>query len=486
MNMEQEIQKTLEAYRRGAAPRIGLLSPDVQKDWAISAGFQAYNLQPVALLMFPQLTPIRNMTSRMPGKGKKAEYKAVTALNSALLTGWTAEGSAASTVTTTTVDRTATYKTFALGDKVTFESQWAGVGFTDVKALAVTNLLRAAMIAEENAILFGQRNGEGETHEQRPGAIGTPTAPTAVDGGATPVSNFANVSYDVCQTVVTGAGESTASAAAAVTPTATHPLVITPVKTATATQPVLGYNIYVRTTSGPGAWKKVVAGDIYGNVAPTTGTFGGVSWITNGEAITLDTIPTTATVPPVSEPTSALQFNGIYPQMTGASPICPNLIDVDGVLSLTKLNQLFQSMWDNARADPDGLWCNAQESIKITSLTLGSGTPYHVVVTDGGAASANYRVARLTNPVTGTEVPVKVHPTIPQGLMLALSSKLPSWYVPTDIPTVWAMDLAQDYVEIDYPPAVASPYWQVEVRFYGALKLYIPALQGALRGINIS
>lgn len=436
--------------------------------------------------MFPQLTPIRNMTGRVPGKGKKAEYKAVTGLNTARLPGWTGEGSAAATVTTATVDRTATYKTFALGDKVTFESQWAGIGFTDVKAQAVTNLLRAAMIAEENAILFGQRNGSPDTTEQSPGAIGTPTAPTATDAGATPASNFANVAYEVCQTVVTGAGESVASAVTEVTPTVSHSLTIKPVKTATAAQPVMGYNFYIRTKSGPGAWKKVVAGDISGDVAPSNGTYGGVSWITNGEAITVDTIPTTATVPPASDPTTALQFNGLYTQMVGADPICPNLVDVDGTLSLVKLNQLFQRMWDNARADPDGLWCNAQESIKITSLTLGSGTPYHVIVTDIGAASANYRVARLTNPVTGTEIPVRVHPTIPQGLMLALSSKLPAWYVPTDIPTVWAMDLPQDYVEIDYPPAVASPYWQVEVRFYGALKLYIPALQGALRGINVS
>ena len=90
-------------------------------------------------MLVPQLTPVRNITPRVQGKGAKAEYKAVTALNSAGLQGWVAQGAAASVVTTTTEDVTATYRSFALGDTVTFEQQWAGRGFLDTKALAVVD-----------------------------------------------------------------------------------------------------------------------------------------------------------------------------------------------------------------------------------------------------------------------------------------------------------------------------------------------------------
>jgi hypothetical protein len=189
--------------------------------------------------------------------------------------------------------------------------------------------------------------------------------------------------------------------------------------------------------------------------------------------------------PPGADGTaSALAFNGIYTQMWGGSGA--TLVKQGGALTSNGITGLLKSMWNTSRADPDACWCNVQESVKLTNLTLGAGTPYQVLVNQGEVnnATANFRVARFTNPATGTELPVRVHPTVPQGLMLFLSSKLPGWYVPTDIPTVWEMDLPQDYTEIDYPPISSNPVWQVEVRFYGALKLYLPAIQGALYGIN--
>ena len=55
--MTQEIQATLDAYKSGVASQIGFLNPDVQKDWNLATGFQPYNLQPVALVFVPQITP---------------------------------------------------------------------------------------------------------------------------------------------------------------------------------------------------------------------------------------------------------------------------------------------------------------------------------------------------------------------------------------------------------------------------------------------
>ena len=482
VSMNNEILKTLEAYKQALAPQPGQgLNPDVLKAWNVATGLQAYNLESLHT-MFPVLTPIRNITGRVKGKGKKVEYKAITSPDNSGNSPWVAEGSAAALVTPVTTDVTATYRSFAKGTTVTFESQWAGDGYVDMKSLAVVNLLRQVMIDEENAILFGQ-NAANSSTEQAPGAVGAAPAPTAADGGGSG-SNFATATYYVFQTVFTGMGESLPSTGTSVSMTAGHNLSYTPVFP--SGQPVFGFRLYVGTTSTASAAKLAVATDMTA-AAPSSGSLNGISWLTNGDAISLKTIPTGAAPPTSDASASSLAFNGLYTQMWGGTGA--TLTNQAGALTIAGLNNLLKAMWNSAyRADPDFCYCNVQESIKLTGLTLGNGTPYQVLVNQGEVqnATANFRVARFTNQATGSELPIRVHPTLPQGTMLFLSNKLPGWYVPTDIPTVWEMDLPQDYVEIDYPPTSSNPLWQSEVRFYGALKLYVPGLQGALYGVNNS
>ena len=478
-SFSQEIQATLEAFKQGLAAPMSLLAPDVQKDWNLASGFQAYNLEAPAKVLLPQLTPIRNVTARVTGRGKQVEFKAVTALNNTSLSGWVAEGSAANTVQTTSTDIIAVYKSMALADKVTFESQWAATGYQDLKSLAVTNLLRAMMIQEENNLLFGQ-NTTAASNQQAPGSVGNcanPTLTTSTSGG----SIAASTTYGVKVTAITGMGESNASAQVTSTTGAgsNNSITVTPVFP--SGQPVFGFRVYAGASGGP--WYLVTSANVASVYSGAT--LNGLSWLTNGQAITLTSIPTSGTQAPTTDNSaSSLAYNGLIAQMFGGSGATLNA--VNGTLAVSNIDTLLLNMWNAGRADPDGLWCNAQESVKLTNLTLGGGAPYYVMVNEQNQATGSYRVARFTNKVTGTELPVKVHPTLPQGFMLALSSKLPGWYVPTDVPSVWALDLPQDYIEIDYPPTQSNPFWQVEVRLYGTLKLYLPLVQGALYGINNS
>lgn len=479
----QEIQATLDMFKQGLVTKSGTLVPDIAKDWNLASGFQAYNLEAPAKVLVPQLTPLRNVTARKSGKGKQVEYKAITALNNTNLNGWVAEGTAASIVQTSTSDITAVYRSMALADKVTFESQWAGQGFGDIKSLAVTNLLRATMIQEENNILFGQNSTAATSTQQSPGAVGaaaTLATPTTLTTGGT---IGAATAYYFKQTVVTGMGESLPSAASATVTTgggATNSITVTPV--ATAGQPVLGYRIWASTAAN-GTYYPVVAANC---TSSSSGTLNGISWFTNGQALVITSIPTTgAAIPAADNTSSANAYNGLLAQIFGGASA--TITALNGTLTTTAINTLFQGMWNTGRADPNMVIANAQESIKITALTLGAGAPYFIVPAGGqGDATANFRVARFTNAATGSEVPITVHPSLPQGTMLALSTRLPGWYVPTDIDSVWALDLPQDYIEIDYPPTQSNPFWQVEVRLFGTLKLYLPLLQGVLTGINIS
>jgi hypothetical protein len=477
-DISQDIQQALELYKSAGVPEIAGVAPDLQKDWTVAAGFQQYNLEAPAKMMFPQLTPIRNLTPRDSGSGKQAEYKAVTGINTTNLNGWVAEKSAASTIQTSTSDIVSAYKSMALADSVSFESTWQGRTFMDIKALAVMNLLRAMMIQEENNLLFGQ-NSVAAANQQAPGAVGTPAAPGLAAAGTG--SNFAAVAYYVFQTAITGMGESLPSASATITPTAGQNLTVTP--TPVAGQPVFGYNIYVSTTNTSASSKKATASNMA--AAVSGGSVAGISWLTNGQAVTLTSIPTGA-APPVTDGTaSSLAYNGLIPQIYGGSGA--QITALNGTLTTAAIDTLFLNLWNNSKADPDAVYCNAQESVKLTNLTFGAGAPYFVVP-DGGQnqGTAGFRAARLINKVVGTEVPVRVHPTIPQGFMLFLSTKLPSWYVPSEIPNVFDLSLVQDYIEIDYPPTSTAAYWQVEVRLNAALRLYMPLLQGVLSGINIS
>lgn len=479
----QEIQATLDAYKSGLAPAIGLLSPDAQKDWNLATGFQPYNLQPVALMLYPQLSPLRNMLPRVKGKGRRAEYKAVTAVNNTNLSGFTGEGASASVVKTTAADITATYRTMALADFVTFESQWAGAGFLDSKATAVVNLLRAMMIQEEANLLFGQNSAASAT-EQAPGAVGAAPTITSAVSSVTGGSIATGVTYAVKQTVVTAFGESLPSAAEktfTVASGTTGSCVVTPVFP--AGQPVIGFRLYAGVTGGP--YYLVQSGNV-ASVPSSAVTPGGVTCLTNGDAITLTSIPGSGGTPPASDGSAgANAWNGIYPQMWGGSGA--TLINQGGALTTAGIDGVFKSLWNGYRADPDNVFCNVQESIKLTNLTLGAGAPYYVMVNEQNAATGLFRVARLTNKATGSEVPVKVHPTLPQGTMLVLSTKLPGWYVPTDVQAVMEMDACQDYIEIDYPPTYNTTngaQWTVEVRLFATPKLYVPGLCGALYGIN--
>jgi hypothetical protein len=465
----------------------GAVSPDTQKNFTTANGLQTYNLEAPAKLMFPQLTPILNNTTRISGKGKQAEYKAITGINTAALNGWTAEGNSGAKVTTNFNDVIAVYKIFSLADGVTFEAEWEGQGFQDVKALAVANLIRAMKIQEENNLLFGQ-NSVSASNQQAPGAAGSVAAPNVTQ--ASSGGSIASGTYYVGVVPWTGMGAGVLSAVSTVTVASgsTNQFTVTPPNV--SGQPILGFDVYISSTSASSGFYKVTSSQLPAG-AVLGGTILGNQVLTNGAPVTVNSIPTTGAQPPVSDGTaSSLAYNGYLAQTFGGSGAYTK--SLRGALSINALNDLFLGLWNSAKGDPDVIYANAQESIKITNLTLGAGgTPYFITVDNQNGATAGYRVARLTNQVTGTEVPVNVHPTLPQGTMLAMQRKPPGWYVPTDIPNVMAIDVVQDYTEIDYPP-VYDPTggngdtWNIAVKCLATFKLYMPLLQGVITGITAS
>ena len=59
------------------------------------------------------------------------------------------------------------------------------------------------------------------------------------------------------------------------------------------------------------------------------------------------------------------------------------------------------------------------------------------------------------NPVTGVEIPVKVHPDLPPGTILAFE-RLPVWYQSNEVPNVAEVMTRRDYYRIDWPIVTRS------------------------------
>jgi hypothetical protein len=520
LQIAKELSETLEFYKNGGAQAMAL-APEVVKDLQISSGLQAYNLLPTALTLYPALTPVRNMLPRLQGRAKQSEFKAVVGLSGdSLSTVWGSEGNSGVKVNLQTDDIIAVYRSIKEATGISFEQQWAGQGYIDSKSTAVVNLLRQFMINEELAILYGI-NSSAASNQFGPGAVGTPAAATiataALPTGVT-AGNLAGATAFLQYSAVTGMGESKCSVEQSVAVSASNALKIT--LPARAGLPILYYKFYTGTTTGTEKLNTAAA-TVYvdslgtgvtavaaGLAADNSGAYvatGGVVWITTAGT---GTASQTAT----DNSASANAYNGFIAQLYGSSTyawpsvstpmsaVGATIISANGQLAVAgsatyALENFLATMWNKAAADPKWAVLFQTEARKITNVTLGQTstqgpTPYFIVPQGAPSdATANFRVSRIINPVTGSEVVLKTHPYHKQGSIIFGTDELPSWYVPTEIPAPIAIDMLQDYTEIDYPPVYntsgTGDTWVVQVMNMGTFKLFIPPLFGVLDSIAL-
>ena len=143
-----------------ATPDDGIAKSFTQPASATS-GLQYYNLQAPALNLFPVLTPLRNTVPRLGGGfAIQANWKAFTAINNTNMRAGLAEGARAGVIGQTQAEYFAAFRGYGLENNVSFEAQYAGMGYEDIKARSVTQLLQAMMIQEER--LIGISNSTGK------------------------------------------------------------------------------------------------------------------------------------------------------------------------------------------------------------------------------------------------------------------------------------------------------------------------------------
>ena len=442
----------------------------LKKGVTISSGLVAYDLQAPAKNLYPVITPLRNSIPRVRrlAPGDAARWKQVNSLTGSGFDamGWIPEGQRSGTMSYSTSTKSASYVTIGEEDYLTFEAEAAAQGFEDENSMVTLRLLQKMMRKEEIGLLAGNASL----------ALGTPTAPTlsASDSGAT----LPSLTYSVIVVALTLEGWKNSSLAVGVATSQTITGADTKTftlkggssnKSSNATQAItLGQTLFASTPVISGA---VAYAWFVGAVGSET--LQAITTI-NSVAISAPLAGSrqAATAITADSSTNSLAFDGLLTQSLNPSNMAyvnslatgtagtGTTLTATGRGSVVEIDTMLQAMWDNYRISPTVIYVNSQELKNITNKVLGTGSSsllrYSKDFTDGApyAAIAGGTIEFYFNPYSsggGVKMPIKVHPDLPAGTIIAYAENLPAWYQNNEVPNVAEVLTRRDYYRMDWP-----------------------------------
>jgi hypothetical protein len=474
-----------------------LAMQDIQKDITLtsplSTSFAAFDLEAPSKMLTPRPTPLRNRIPRKKGVGTSHRVKRITGYTGTG-TGGQAQVWPGVTESTTTAfgsinfergpkisytadDLILPYNSYSLSDAVSFDANFSGLGYQDLRQLSSTSTLYATMLMEERMMLMARGTASGYS-----GALSAPTftdASPAASGSQTALA--ANTYY---VNVTADAGISANGFGESILGTETSEVVASgDVLTVTVTTPVvgaLGYNIYVGTATGAANLK-------YQGTLRGTGTFtiqGASATGLTGNNAAFTTTGAAASRASADTSAYATGYDGILPTVLGANSGFNNAINSTFSTSNpgSEFQTVFANLYSNVKADPDMVLLNGNDRKQLSdAIKSGSTANYRLVINDPGEGGTTYGsiVTGLQNEVTGKAVDLMVHPWLNSGVAPVLSFTLP---IPdTEVSDVWANFLVQDYMGIQWP--VTQFAYEFSTYFRGTFFCTAPAWNGAVSGI---
>jgi hypothetical protein len=462
MNIAQSTQETL-----------GLMKESLTKNVALSTGLSAYDLRAPAKNLYPVVTPLRNALPRVGriNPGDAARWRTITSIMGSGYDamGWVPEGQRTASMSYSAQAQVAPYLTLGEEDTVTFEAEAAAEGFEDLNATATLRLLQKTMRKEETALLGGNASL----------ALGIPAAPSLSASGAG--ATLPALTYSVIVVALTFEGwkNSSLSGGVATSKTITGNDGNTytlnggsSMRSANATQAVtLGQSLNATASVIPGAvayawYVGTVGAETLQAITTINSAAFSVPLATGQQAAAL--------IASDNSRNATLAFDGLL--TVGLNPVnsayvqalasgtagTGSFLTASGRGSVVGIDNMLVAMWNNYRLSPTVLYVNAQEQRNITNkcLTNASGPliRYNVAAdSDNGGpygVSASGVVRWYYNPFSvdgGFDIPVKVHPDLPPGTILALSERLPVWYQSNQTPNVAEVLTRRDYYRVDWP-----------------------------------
>ena len=482
--------QTALAAQRGA---MGDINKEITLTTPLSTSFAAFDLEAPAKLLTPRPTPLRNRIPRKKGVGTSHRVKRILGYTG---TGTGGVGNLWPGITESTTntfggltlergpqisyaadDLVLPYNSYSLSDSVSFDANFSGLGYQDLRQLSSTSTLYATMLMEERMMLMARGTASGYS-----GALSAPTFTLATPVAGAGQTALAAATYFVNVTADAGIsgngfGESILGTQASAVVASGDVLEIT---VATAVTGALGYNIYVGTVTGAanlkyqGTLKGTGTFTIQG--AGTTGLTGNnAAFTTSGAAASRASADTSA---------YATGYDGILPTVLGPNSGAINAINSAFSTSNpgVEFQSVFATMYQAVKADPDVVLLNGNDRKQLSdAIKSGSTANYRLVINDPGAGGTTYGsiVTGLQNEVTGKAVDLMVHPWLNQGVAPVLSFTLP---IPdTEVSDVWANFLVQDYMGIQWP--VVQFTYDFSTYFRGTFFCTAPAWNGAVSGI---
>lgn len=477
-------------------PESGLSKAYTQSSSATS-GITEYNLEAGAKLLFPVLTPLRNMIPRVSGRGGiQANWRAITGINTGSVNIGVSEGNRGGVTATTTADYTAAYKGIGLEDSVTFEADYAAQGFDDVKALATSNLLRALMIGEEKYILGGNNSI----------ALGTASTPTVTDvttGG----SLAANTAYSVIVVALTHEGYLASSVSGGIPLSATRTLADGSTESVNQGTSIKSTAGTVTTANDSNATHALRVTWTAKTGAVAYAVFWGASGSeTLGAITTINSILITAAATgtqlasagfTADKSRNSMAFDGLLTQIltsgsgayvktlaTGTGGVGSTLTS-DGVGGIVEIDVALASFWDNYRLSPDTIWVSSQQQKDISAKVLAGNAntaqrfSFNV---DQGMIAGGVMVRSYLNKFSmdgAQEIPIRIHPNMPAGTIMFTSNSIP--YPLSGVGNVMQMRMRRDYYSIAWPQRTRK--YEFGVYADGVLQNYFPPAFGVIQNI---
>ena len=481
------------AAQRGA---MGDINKEITLQTPLSTSFAAFDLEAPAKLLTPRPTPLRNRIPRKKGVGTSHRIKRILGYTG---TGTGGQGQIWPGINETTQNNFAPgaanplylergpqisytaddlilpYNSYSLSDQVSFDANFSGLGYEDLRQLSSTSTLYATMLMEERMMLMARGTASGYS-----GALSAPS-PTAtavaVGSGQTALAADDYFVYVTADAGISanGFGESIVSSVQTDTVGASEVLEIT----WAAVPGALGYNIYVGTTTG-------TANCTYqGTAQGTTAVINGAG-ATNLPANNFAYTTTGAAASRANADTSAYAtgYDGILPTVLGPNSGYNNAINSTFSTSNpgSEFQTVFAGLYESVKADPDIVLLNGNDRKQLSdAIKSGSTANYRLVINDPGEGGTTYGsiVTGLQNEVTGKAVDLMVHPWLNQGVAPVLSWTLP---IPdTQVSDVWSNFLVQDYMGIQWP--VTQFTYDFSTYFRGTFMCQAPAWNGAVSGI---
>ena len=484
LNSALATQRTISA---DIAKEITLTSP-------LSTSFAAFDLEAPAKLLTPRPTPLRNKIVRKKGVGTSHRIKRITGYTG---TGTGGQGNIWPGITQftqndfapgagtpllyergpqisyTADDLVLPYNSYSLADQVSFDANFSGMGYQDLRQLSSTSTLYATMLMEERMMLMARGTGAGYSGALAAPATVTLTSPVAAGSQTALAAN----TYYVYVTADAGAfGQSVVSTVQSAVVASGDVLQIN----VSAVAGAIGYRVYVGTATG-------TANCTYQGRTTTTQFVvqGATSTQTTGNTAPYTTTGALASTAASDTSAYATGYDGILPTVLNSS-ISGAINNIASTFSTAnpgaEFQQVFGQLYDAVKADPDEILLNGQDRKQLSdTIKNGSTANYrlNLAQTETGDYVGGAVIGALNNEITGKMVNLTVHPWLPQGVAPVLSYTLP---IPdTEVSDVWANILVQDYMGIQWPVNQFS--YDFSTYFRGTFMCYAPAWNGVVSGI---